>query len=172
MHLAICKVAITLRRDVARPNRFPLRSRSVVSEMIAKCSLRHGENSRCVLRSGIVTTERDGYFLFPPANAVCTPTKVSKPTRVDTRNELESIVREAARFSLSNLVGCHWRGCRCVETLLLPRGCIADLRRSRDSILTRGADRIPGLPTLRLERLGPGGKAACRGSAEACRSIR
>ena len=36
--------------------------------MLAKRSLRYDENSWCVFRSGIVTTERDGYFDSRRAN--------------------------------------------------------------------------------------------------------
>ena len=72
MHLPVCKVAISLRRDVAATEPFSSENEAARSEMIAKRTVRHSENSWCVVRSAIVTTERDGYFPAPQQTARCT----------------------------------------------------------------------------------------------------
>ncbi len=65
---AVCKVAISLRRDVARPNVFPVKPRLIAGR--AWPNDLFDENRADGLPPGraFVATERDGYFVFSAAN--------------------------------------------------------------------------------------------------------
>ena len=79
-HLAVCKVAISLRRDAARPRRFAVRSRLIVTRHCPSDLCDTIEMNARVPRSGFFTTERDGYFLCPLQTVRCTPAAALRTT--------------------------------------------------------------------------------------------
>ncbi len=68
VHFAVCKVAISLRRDVARPDRFPLQPRLIVAGAWPHDLFDENKSDGSSPGRAFVTAERDGYFLLPPAN--------------------------------------------------------------------------------------------------------
>ena len=68
MYLAVCKVAISLRRDVAQPNRSSMKTRLIVAGASSNGPFDENKSDGLPPGRAFVTTERDGYFLFPPAN--------------------------------------------------------------------------------------------------------
>ncbi len=71
--LAVRKVAISLRRDVARPNRFPMKSRLITAGSWQIDLFDTNKSDGSPPGRAFVTAERDGYLLFPPANRTVHP---------------------------------------------------------------------------------------------------
>ena len=70
VHPAGCKVAISLRRDVARPNLLPVKPRLIVAGAWPNDLFDENKADGSPPRRAFVTAERDGYFLIPPANRI------------------------------------------------------------------------------------------------------
>ena len=88
VHLAVCKVAISLRRDVARPNRFPMKSRLIVAGAWPNDLFDENKADGSPPRRAFVTAERDGYFLFPPANRKLHSAGLDAQFRFDSQSRL------------------------------------------------------------------------------------